>query len=221
MTDTIDTVNRGGTLYYSFRSNPDGAGRAKEELRYARDLWTHAAQLRIRIPLVTRYPLAGNPRSGLGKIELGYSYNVTSPAFDHSLEFRVALPTESNHVTNDSTQLKAFYVTKWKWTGGSIAYSNELDQTVIKPPGSSWTSYYEGKLALPDYAFVHALRGLKVSALYIYRVLFGEGSEVRDAAGGTLYGNLNAVALSVTDTWGLGGHPLWRYRFEANATASF
>ena len=129
-------------------------------------------QAAVAVTLARRVRLPGPVGYTAGRVAaLQYDrhdrHPQSRPAFEHSLELRVALPTESNHVTNDTTQLKAFYVTKWKWTGGSIAYS------------------------------------------------------IRDALGATLYGSLNGVALSVTDTWGLGGHPQWRYRFEANATASF
>jgi hypothetical protein len=218
--DDIFTIDRDGTLYYYFQGNTDGTAKVKSEIRYGRNLWNDNAQLRIRIPVITKYPLVGNPYSGLGNIELGYSYNVTSKTFDHSLELRGSFATAANNVSSNDTQLKGFYTTKWKWNGGSIAYTNEYDQSIIIPPGSSYTSYYEGKLTLPEYSF-KALRGLKFSAFYNYRVLFDSGGIFKDALGGTLFGNMNDVALSITDSWGLGGHALWKYKFEANATARF
>ncbi len=222
MNDDIFTVDRDGTLYYYFQSNTDGTAKVKSEIRYGRNLWNDNAQLRIRIPFITKYPLTGNPYTGLGNIELGYSYNVSSKPFDHSLEIRGSFATAANGVSSNDTQLKGFYNLKWKFAWGSIAYANEYDQTVIKPPGpgNSWTSYYEGKLTLPEYAFVRVLRGLKTSAFYNYRVLFDSGGVWKGALGGTIFGNMNDVALSITDSWGIGNR-LWRYKFEANATARF
>jgi hypothetical protein len=206
-----------GTLFYYFQGNRDGTAKVKQELRLGNTLWNDSAQFGIRIPYVTRFPLSGNPYYSLGNIEAGYSYNVPSKTFDHSLEARIALPTAQNGVESIDTQLKVFYTTKWKWPGFAIAYSNEYDQTVFQPKGASYTSYYEGKLTLPDYNFKN-LPGLKFSAFYNYRVLFDSGGIWKGALGGTLFGNMNDLALSVTDSWGVGEHGLWKYKFEGNAT---
>jgi hypothetical protein len=216
----IFTIDRDSTLYYYFQGNQDGTGKVKEELRFGRDLWNDNAQLRIRIPIIVKYPLEGDPYSGLGNIELGYSYNVPSKTFDHSLEARLSFATAANGVSSNDTQLKLFYTTKWKWNGGSISYVNEYDQTVIKPPGSTYSSYYEGKLTFPEYAFKQ-IEGLKFSAFYNYRVLFDTGGIWKDALGASLFGNMNDFALSITDSLGIGAHALWKYKFEANATARF
>ncbi len=80
MGDDIYTIDRDGTLFYYFQGNRDGSAKVKKELRYGRNLWNDCAQLRIRIPFVTRYPIVGNTYSGLSNIELGYSYNVKSEA---------------------------------------------------------------------------------------------------------------------------------------------
>lgn len=216
----IYTIDRDGTLYYYYQADTDGSATAKQEVRYGRNLRNKNAQLRIRIPVFTKHPEAGTPFAGLGNIELGYSYSVKAPAFNHSLEIRSAFASESNGVQSQDTELKGFYTVKWKWPGGAVSYINEFDQTIVKPPGAEWTSYYEGKLTLPDYAF-RALPGLKVSAVYNFRVLFDTGGIYKPAAGATLFGNLNQVALSVIDTWGIGKNGLWRYKFEANATARF
>jgi hypothetical protein len=223
MGDNIDSyysVNRDATLYYYFQANTDGTGKAKYEARYGRNLWNKDAVVQIRIPIITKYPTMGNPFSGLGNIELGYSYNVASPTFNHSLEFRGSFATATNNVSSNDTQLKGFYTTKWKWKGGALIYANEYDQSIIVPPGSSWTSYYEGKLTVPEYAFRN-LKGLKFNAFYNFRELFDSGGKFKDALGGTLFGNLGNVALSATDSWGLGSGStaLWRYKFEFNLTA--
>jgi hypothetical protein len=221
--DTTGSVDRDATLFYYFQGNTDGTGKAKYELRYGRDLWNDNAILRIRIPFLTKYPTIGNPYTGLGNVELGYSYSASSPKFNHSLEIRGSFPTAANNVSSNDTQLKGFYTTKWKLPGFAITYLNEYDQSIIVPPGSSWTSYYEGKLTLPDYAFPN-LKGLNFSAFYNFRELFDSGGKFKDALGGTLYGNLNnAVAVSVFDSWGLGGNAssLWRYKFEVNLTGKF
>jgi len=225
MIDNIDTggsVDRDATLFYYFQGNTDGTGKAKYELRYGRDLWNDNAIIRIRIPFLTKYPTMGTPTTGLGNIELGYSYGASSPTFNHSLELRGSFPTAANHVSSNDTQLKGFYTTKWKWKGGAITYLNEYDQSIIVPPGSSWTSYYEGKLTLPDYHFPNRPT-LSFAAYYNYRWLFDSGGKFKDALGGTFFGNFNDVAVSFFDSWGLGGNAssLWRYKFELNVTGKF
>jgi hypothetical protein len=224
MVDDIDNyydINRTATYYYQFRESTDGSGRAKRELRYGRNLWNNDAIVRIRIPFLTKYPVTGNPYSGLGNIELGYSYNVAAPDFDHSLEARISLPTAANKVSSNDTQLKGFYTTKWKFKGGSFVYVSEYDQSIFVPPGSSWTSYYEGKIEGPNTAFQIA-RGIKFAGIYNFRVLMDTNGLYKQAAGGTIFGNLNDVALSITDTWGGSSvNSLWKYQFEFNATAKF
>ena len=216
--DDIYSIDRDMTAYYYFQSNLNGSAKAKYEYRFARNLWNDNAQFRLRIPIVTQFSQTKSTLSGLANIEVGYSYGVTSKTFDHYLEARVSLPTAVNTgVSSNDTQLKGFYNLKWKLKDFNIAYSNEYDQTIIKPPGSSWTSYYEGKLTFPDFKL---LPGLKFSTFYNYRVLFDSYGVWKDALGATLYGNMNDVALSITDSWGVGGsNSLWRYKLELNATA--
>jgi hypothetical protein len=226
----IFSVDHDAAIYYSFRTNLNGSAKAKRELRYDRNLWNTCAQLQIRLPFITVYPSESssyaaneNPFSGFGNAELRYSYRVDSPTFIHAIELGVELPTANNGVQSIDTELKFLYATKWKWSGGSIAYANEYDQTVVQPPGARYVSYYQGTLTLPSYAFVDspALKGLKVSALYQYRVFLNNGGLVESAVGGILNGNVNDVAVNVIDTWGTGPHGLWRYRLEATAAARF
>ncbi|MFY9630029.1 MAG: hypothetical protein WAJ94_00280 [Candidatus Cybelea sp.] len=222
--DQIYTEDRDGTLYYYFQSGTDGAGKIKYDMRYDRNLWDTCAQAQIRVPIITKIPVTGNPYSGLGNIELGYSYSVASKTFDHALQARIALPTEDNNVDSYDTQLKLFYDVKWKFSNGlSVAYSNEYDQSITQPPGASYTSYYEGKLTTPGYSFVDApgWKGLKLSGIYNYRIVFNKGGIFQPAAGFIMFGNINDVALNVIDTWGMGEHALWRYKVEATAVARF
>jgi hypothetical protein len=226
--DQIYTIDHDATAFYYFQGNRDGSGKAKYELRYDRNLWDSCAQLQVRLPLITKWPTSpnasspnANPYSGLGNAELRYSYNVVGSSFDHSLEGGFTMPTETNGVDSNDWQVKAFYSIKRKWPGFSVAYSNEFDQTLIQPPGASYTSYYEGKLTLPNYAFVNVLRGLKVSGIYNYRVLFDSTPTFKSAAGGIINGNLNDVALNLIGTWGLGLNGLWKYKLEASAVARF
>lgn len=218
--DEIYTIDRAMTAFWYFQSNYGGSAKAKYEYRYGRNLWNDNAQLRIRIPIITKYSATGPTISGLGNIELGYSYGVTSKTFNHYLEARVSTATAANGASSNDTELKGFYNLKWKMAGFSVAYENEYDQTIIKPPGSSWASYYEGKLAFPDFA---VMPGLKFSTFYNYRVLFDTGGIFKDAIGGTFSGNFNDVALSVTDSWGIGSgqSALWHYKLEVNLTARF
>lgn len=206
------------TGYYYFQENPDGTAKVKQELRLSKTLWNDNAQMQIRLPYITRFPIDGDPFYSLGNLEARYSYNVASPTFNHSLEFGFTLPTAQNGVETPDTQLKAFYTTKWKFPGWALTYANEYDQTIIPAHDNVYTSYYEGKLTLPDYGF-HAVPGLKFSAFWNYRILFDSGGKFKDALGGTLFGNINDVALSITDSWGLGANELWKYKFEANVTA--
>lgn len=226
MGDEFYTLDRDATAYYYFQGNRDGSAKVKKELRYDRNLWDTCAQLQIRLPFITRYPNApsqyspqANPFSGFGNAELRYSYSLASKTFDHALEFGIAAPTQTNGVESIDTQLKFFYTTKWKWSGGSIAYTNEYDQTVIRPPGASETSYYEGKLTLPNVSFVDspALRGLKFSAIYNFRVLFNDGNLYQSAVGGIISGSTGEVGLLLIDSWGLGGYGLWKYKVEGSA----
>jgi hypothetical protein len=221
----IFSVDRDAAGYYSFQSNPDGSAKAKRELRFDRNLRNDCAQLQIRLPYVTVYPAQDSgsgklsPFSGFGNAELRYSYRVDSPTFSHAISIGADFPTADDGVQSIDTELKFLYATKWKWNGGSVAYSNEYDQTVVQPPGARYTSYYQGTLTLPSYRFVDspAWRGLKLSALYEYRVLFNDGGTVESVAGGILSGDVNDFAFNVIDTWGTGAHALWKYRVEATA----
>jgi hypothetical protein len=221
--DEVYTEDHDGTLYYFFQGNSDGTGKAKYDMRYDRNLWDTCAQGQVRIPIITKYPVTGNSYSGLGNIELGYSYNVVGKTFDHSLQARIALPTEDNNVDSYDTQLKVFYDVKWKFDDLSLAYSNEYDQSISRPPGTSYTSYYEGKLTLPGYSFVDApgWKGLELSGIYNYRFVFNKGGIFQPAAGLIIFGNVNDVALNLVDSWGMGEHALWRYKVEATAVARF
>lgn len=223
MADQLYTIDHDATLYYDFRANRDGSGKVKREARYDRNLWNTCAQFQIRLPVVTRFPIHGNPYTGFGNAELGYSYTTTSSAFDRALDIRVALPTESNGVEARQTQLKVFYTTKWKWSGGALSYMNEFAQSVTRSSTVRYASFYEGELVTPGYAFVDSstLRGLRISAIYNGRVLFKSGGLYLSAVGGMLTGSLHDVALNLTDTWGVGSHGLWKYRVEATAVARF
>ena len=218
--DEIYTIDREGTLYYYFQGNRDYNAKVKQELRYKRNLWDKNAQIGIRIPIITQYKASAfpNPYSGLGHIELGYSYSTKTPTFDHSLEIRAALPTISNNVETPDTELKGFYTMKWKFRNLAINYLNEYDQTIFIPPGYGWTSYYEGKLTAPDFPIE---KGVKISGIYNFRVLFDSNGLYKSAAGATMFGSMGDVALSLTDTWGIGGNGLWRFKFEANLSARF
>jgi len=220
--DDIYTIDREATFYYYYQNNKDDSGKAKRELRYKRNLWVKNAQIGIRIPFVTSHPVNGDNKTGLSNIELGYNYNVTSPTFNHSLEFRVALPTVANGVTSNDTQLKGFWTTKWKFNNKTaLAYTNEYDQTIIHPPGSSWTSYYEGKLTYPDWGFRHALVGVNITAFYNFRILFDSSGQYKDALGLSLFGTTGNTAISITDSWGIGGNGLWKYKGELNISSRF
>ncbi|MGB8909744.1 MAG: hypothetical protein WCC84_13460 [Candidatus Cybelea sp.] len=229
MGDDIYTIDHDATLFYYFQGNRDGTAKVKKEARYDRNLWNTCAQLQIRIPFITKYPTAAvlpyspdaNPYSGLGNLELRYLYAVPAKTFDHTIAVGVALPTQANGVESIDTQLKFFYITKWKWSGGALASTNEYDQTVIRPPGAGYTSYYEQEITVPYWSFIDSpdMKGLKISASYTGRVLFNDGSIYKSAIGWIMNGSINDVGLSLRDTWGIGANGVWKYKVEANATA--
>lgn len=219
VTDDIYTIDRSAGFYYYFRGNTDGSSKAKYQPYYSRNLWNDCAQVKIKVPFITQYPLKGNPRSGQGDLEPSYGYFVTTPTFNHSLQFSVALPT-TNGVDNLDTEIKGFYTVQWKRPSYAITYYSEYDQTVIKPPAATWTSYYEGHLVLPDFSLRH-LKGFKISAFYYYRLIFNSGGILKDDLGVTMFGSIKNIALSLTDTWGLGANAIWKYEFEANASTRF
>lgn len=231
MADDIYTIDHDATLFYYFQGNRDGTAKVKKEARYDRNLFNTCAQLQIRIPFITKYPIApvepyspnANPYSGFGNLELRYIYAVPTKTFDHSLVGGIALPTQNNGVESIDTQLKAFYIVKWKWSGGALASTNEYDQTIIRPPGAGYTSYYEQELTFPYWSFIDspALKGVKLSATYTGRVLFNDGSIYKSAIGYIVNGSINDFALSLRNTWGIGGNGVWKYKVEANASARF
>jgi hypothetical protein len=231
MGDEIYTIDHDATLFYYFQGNRDGTAKVKKELRYDRNLWNTCAQLQIRLPFITKYPVTAvfpyspnaNPYSGFGNMELRYLYAVTSKTFDHTLATAIALPTQNNGVESIDTQLKAFYIVKWKWSGGALASTNEYDQTIIRPPGASETSYYEQEINTPYWSFIDTpeLKGVKLSASYTGRVFFNDGSIYKDALGFIVNGSVNDFAISLRDTWGLGASGLWKFKVEANASARF
>jgi hypothetical protein len=227
--DDIYTIDHDATLFYYFQGNRDGTAKVKKEARYDRNLWNTCAQIQIRLPFITKYPTSpvlpyspdANPYSGFGNAELRYIYAVTAKTFDHSLVAGIALPTQSNGVDSIDTQLKFFYNVKWKWDGGAIASTNEYDQTIIRPPGASYTSYYEQELTLPYWSFIDSpsLKGLKLSATYTGRVLFNDGSTYKSAIGYMVNGSIGNVAMFLRNTWGIGANGVWKYKVEANASA--
>lgn len=229
MADDIYSIDHDTTFFYYFQGNRDGTAKVKKEFRYDRNLWNTCAQLQIRLPFIIKYPTApvtpyslnADPYSGFGNAELRYIYAVPTKTFDHTIVAGVALPTESNGVDSIDTRLKFLYLTKWKWNGGALASTNEYDQTVIRPPGAGYTSYYEQELTLPYWSFIDspALSGVKFSATYTGRVLFNNGSIYKSAIGYIVNGSINDFALNLRDTWGIGTNGIWKYKVEANATA--
>jgi hypothetical protein len=230
MSDQYYTIDHDATFFYYFQGNRDGTAKVKKELRYDRNLWNTCAQLQIRLPWITKYPTApvqpyspnANPYSGFGNAELRYMYSVASPTFDHTITVGMAFPTQSNGVESIDTVLKLFYTVKWKWDGGALSSMNEYDQTIIKPPGASNSSYYEQELNAPYWAFIDspAMKGIKLSFSYTGRLFFN-GGPFKSAAGFIVNGTSNDIGLSLRDTWGLGTNGLWNYKVEANATARF
>lgn len=216
----IYTIDRDFTADLVYQGFSSGKTEMKYEFRAGRNLWNAHAQVRIRVPWYIEHPKTGRAYGGMGNISLGYSYVVPGPDFDHSLEARVALPTAVNGVKSNDTELKGLYALKWRLHPGAVSYINEFDQTIVRPPGANWTSYYDGKLAAGEFGLVRAFKG---SAFYESRFVFSAGGVYRSAAGVNLFGKLGkAVAFSATGSWGVGtpGQTgLWKYKYEMNVTA--
>ncbi len=68
------------------------------------------------------------------------------------------------------------------------------------------------------------MRGLKVSGIYNYRVLFDTPAlyGYKSAAGAIINGGFKKVALNLIASWGIGDTTgLWKYKIEASAVARF
>ncbi len=203
---------------YFFESKRNGAGMAQYRLTFGK-AFSKRRSIKIYLPLVTSFAAMRAPKSGLGSIALVYIDGVKGQAFDHALVGELWLPTVTNGVKSDDMQVRPHYDVRWRWNSGGLSLENRFAQSVIVPPGSSWTSYYD----LSATPYVLTPRSGAVALLYEARVNFARGGIFVSAIGPSITANIGrATTLSAFDIWGIGGNGqanLWRYRVQAQVSA--
>jgi hypothetical protein len=208
-----------GYTYY-FEGLVNGAAESKSELLFGRNLWSKHAQIRVQIPVITKYSPKKATYSGLGNIQVSYIYLVDDPRYAHFIQATIVPPTVTYGVQGADTEFQAYYGSKWKWRTGSISAVSEVEQTFIAPPGQKWASFYDLKTALPD---VEVARHVRAAAAYEGKVNFASHGRYQSAAGLAVYGVISGnVGLTLYDGWGIGTtgqSTMWRYKMEAAASA--
>ncbi len=204
---------------YYFQSNTGGKGRAQYRITFGTKL-AAGQQLNVNIPLVTSYSAGRAPQSGLGNIGIVFAFPRAGPHSDRTFSAELVLPTVTNNVKSDDTQLRPHYDFRLYSDRGGLLLQNTFVQSVIVPPGSTWSSYYDLK-ALP---YVDAKTSGSVSLFYEARVNFALGGVYVSALGPSVVGRLGRrFSVSAFDIWGLGANSqnlLWRYKVQALLSAS-
>lgn len=217
-TDDAFEVSHTFAARYYFESKLNGAGIAQYRLTFGKAL-SKRRSMKIYLPLVTSFAATRAPKSGLGNIAFVYTDSVKGQAFDHALVGELWLPTVTNGVKSDDTQVRPHYDVRWRWSNSGLSLENRFAQSVIVPPGSSWTSFYDLR-ATP---YVSTARSGAVALLYEARVNFALGGIFVSAIGPSITANIGrATTLSAFDIWGIGGNGqanLWRYRVQAQVNA--
>ncbi len=224
-----DLLQLGGEFYsidrqtgytYYFEGEVNGDAQSKSEFLYARNLWNTRAQIRVQIPVITKYSPKKATYSGLGNIQVSYIYLVDDEHYTHFIQTSIVPPTENNGVQGTDTEFQAYYGSKWKWRTGSISAVSEVAQTLISPPGSKWSSFYDFKTAVPD---VEIASHLHASVAYEGKVNFASYGVYESAAGVAVYGVVSHnVGLTLYDGWGIGATgqaTMWRYKMQISASA--
>jgi hypothetical protein len=217
-TDDAFEVSHTFAARYYFESRLNGAGTAQYRLTFGK-AFSKRRSVKIYLPFVTSFAATRAPKSGLGNIAFVYTDSVKGEAFDHALVGELWLPTVTNGVKSDDTQLRPHYDVRWRWSSGGLSLENRFAQSVIVPPGSSWTSFYDLR-ATP---YVSTARSGAVALLYEARVNLARGGIFVSAIGPSVSANIGkATTLSAFDIWGIGGNGqanLWRYRVQAQINA--
>lgn len=199
---------------YYYQANI-GKGKAQYRVTYGVEDKKHHNEYSINIPLVTKYTDNKPPKTGLAQIFLYAAHVNTSEKFDHSVAAELYLPTVTNNANSNDTEVRALYGLRWIDRPASLTMQNTFAQSVSVPPGSSWTSYYDLKLA----AAPHVGRGT-FAVFYESRVLFTQGGTYTSAVGPNIVTALwKGATLNAFDIWGIGANGqtnLWRYRVQAN-----
>jgi hypothetical protein len=202
---------------YYFQSNVGGKGRSEYRVTFGRNDKLHHNQFNINIPLVTSYAATRPPKTGLGNITLFVSHADLGEGYSHSIGGELWLPTATNGVRSNDTQLRPMYGIRWSGRRNSFTLDNTFAQSIIVPPGTSWTSYYDFKMAAAPYA------GSGTFAVYYEgRFLFTLGGTYASAIGPNIVTKLwPGATLNAYDIWGIGASGqtnLWRYRCQFNLT---
>ncbi len=208
-----------GYTYY-FESLVHGDAQSKSQLLIGRNLWNQHAQIRVQVPVITKYSQKKATYAGLGNIQVSYIYLIDDPRYAHFIQATIVPPTATYGVQGGDTEFQAYYGSKWKWRTGSISAVSEVEQTFIAPPGQKWASFYDLKTALPD---TEIARHVRAAVVYEGKVNFANHGVYESAAGlavdGVISGN---VGLTLYDGWGIGAtgqSTMWRYKMEIAANA--
>jgi hypothetical protein len=214
------SIDRQTGYTYYFEGLVNGGGQSKSEFLYGRNLWNNHAQIRVQIPVITKYSPKKATFSGLGNIQVSYIYLIDDPRYAHFIQATIVPPTETYGVQGADTEFQAYYGSKWKWRTGSISTVSEVEQTFIAPPGQKWASFYDLKTALPDLEIVKHVRA---SVAYEGKVNFASYGEYQSAAGLAVYGVIGGnVGLTLYDGWGIGATgqaAMWRYKMQISVSA--
>jgi hypothetical protein len=202
---------------YYFQSNAGGKGRAEYRVTFGRNDKRHHTQYNLNIPITTSYAPTRPPKTGLGNIALSVSHVDLGEGYSHSEGVELWLPTATNGVRSNDTQLRPLYGLRWTGRRNNFSFTldNTFAQSIIVPPGSTWTSYYDFRMA----ATPHAGHGT-FAVLYEGRFLFTLGGTYASAIGPNVVANLwQGATLNAYDIWGIGASGqtnLWRYKAQFN-----
>jgi hypothetical protein len=204
---------------YYFQSNVGGKGKAQYRLTLGRDDKRHHTQYNINIPIVTSYAATRPPMTGLGNISLYVAHVDLGENYSHTLAGELRLPTATNGVSSNDTQLRPMYGLRWSGPRGNFSFTldNTFAQSIIVPPGSTWTSYYDFKMAAAP-----RVGNGTFAAFYQGRFIFTKGGAYASAIGPNVVTKLwPAATLNAYDIWGIGTSGqtnLWRYKLQLNLT---
>jgi hypothetical protein len=204
---------------YYFQSNTSGKGKAEYRVTFGRDDRRHHTQFNINIPLVTSYAATRPPKTGLGNISLYVGHVDLGEGYSHTLAGELRLPTVTNGVSSNDTQVRTMYGLRWTGRHANFSYTldNTFAQSIIVPPGSTWTSYYDFKMAAAPYAGNGTF-----AVFYEGRFLFTLGGTYASAIGPNVVAKLwPGATLNAYDIWGIGTSGqtnLWRYKCQFNLT---
>jgi len=210
----------GGALRprYYFQAGSSGKARAQYRITFGTKLGA-GQQLSVNIPWVTSYSPGRAPQSGLGNVSIMYALPRTGSHSDRTIAAEIVLPTVTNNVKSNDTQLSPHYDFRLYTARGGVLLQNTFVQSIIVPPGSSWSSYYDLK-AQP---YVDTKTSGSVSLFYEGRINLALGGVYVSSLGPSLVARLGRrFTLTAFDIWGLGANSqnlLWRYKVQGLLSA--